>query len=145
MDKKYRIKAGEKLTIEINRKNDPFTQRTNVPARRGAIKLKRENPYLARRLKSGGIKFYDLSQLLVGGLPTDISFSVPVNFVGNSDGTHDVDVPVLADYRDLENEIIASSVETLANRFWQIDQAAGRILSVKVFTTAGGLIHNSAD
>src|SRR5687768_1145613 len=102
MDKKFIVRGGRKVTIEIDRTNVPGTDRTNVPARRGAINHRRNQPYLARRLKEGGITFYDLSQLLAGGLPTDIAFSVQVNFVGNSDGTHEVDVPTLSDYRDLE-------------------------------------------
>ena len=64
---RIKVKKGEKVVVELTRKRartedrKPSASQTEEPAK-GIIRPRREQEYLARRRRPGGIVFYDLGQ-----------------------------------------------------------------------------------
>lgn len=121
------------LEITIKRKKPenrivPYRQ-----APRGVIEPRRRQEFFPRRKQAkNAIRFFDLSQILVDGLPTDLNFSVPVTVTTLPFGQYSVTIPTIADHRTLENLTYADSPETLIERFWEIDLEAGQYFDIKL-------------
>jgi hypothetical protein len=65
MDKKFTIKSGGRVIIEINFSREVQSSKSKVQSPKGLIGARREEDYLARRTQDGYINFYDLGQYLV--------------------------------------------------------------------------------
>jgi hypothetical protein len=70
--KKYTVKPGQKVTIEINRRDKVSSSKFQVPGSKGLLTTRREEDYQARRDQPGGIMFFDLGLTQIGEAVTEI-------------------------------------------------------------------------
>ncbi len=78
-EKKYLIKNGEKVVIEIQREAADRSPKPEARSSKGILKPRKDSEYLARRLNPSGMTFYDLGQMLVDSVWTDNLFSADRN------------------------------------------------------------------
>ena len=124
MDKKYTIRPGQKVTIEISPKSKVQSPKSENLIRRGAIKLKRDNPYLARRLSGNYINFYDLGYFLSGESYStfDNIHQVLVAPSSPTDEGLEWDTSLIEEtfFPDLESEIFSTSTDNFLTSFFRI-------------------------
>ena len=116
-DRRYIVKKGSKVTIEINRRKVP-SPKSQVSSPKGLMKLRREDDYQARRLSGVVLNFYDLGWKKVGADFEELSFApVVTNQVDNTNPSI-----VQADYDNLHDAVFGVALDDFKTTFKNVSE-----------------------
>lgn len=133
MDKKYLIKKGKKVTIEIDRAGQK-NQKHAPKIPKGLISSRRENDYQARRLSFGNINFYDCGQIKSGEVWLDIGWQKIPNWTFISSNTYlEVDELTLSDWQDLIDYLMLVSFEDFPATYRKLEYADAFRYGIQIY------------
>lgn len=121
-DKKFTIKPGSKVIIEINSQSKVPGSRFQVQTAKGLIAARREDEYLPRRLKSAKfITFYDLGFKYneEDGF-ADVDYSIAPTIGSTNSSSPQAAQPTKAQIDQFAAHILTPGVENLAANYYRL-------------------------
>ncbi len=113
MAKKFIVKPGEKVTIEINRPDKASSPKSKVRSPKGLLTSPRDDDYQARRIQPGGLQFFDLGLVKTGDVLADIDSQL----IGDWTNLGGVGLPLPEDIPDrfeTRDALVLTNVATAA-------------------------------
>ncbi|MBS1797469.1 MAG: hypothetical protein JSS81_26840 [Acidobacteria bacterium] len=138
--KKYTVKPGQRVTIEINRKSEVRSSKYQAQSPKGLLAAARPEDYPARRIRPGGIMFYDLGLAKTGDVLSDIDSQI-VKAWTNTGGSGLPYTPPLddSDYEGRDALVLSNLAQAapITPEFTEIIPAALTFGDETVYLTAG--------
>jgi hypothetical protein len=112
--KKYSVKPGQKITIEINRPGKVPGPKSQVSSPKGLLTARRDEDYQARRIQPGGILFYDIGLTQIGDVYSDIDSQLIKDWTNTGGSGIPFPLPLDDADFDIRDALILTNLDTAA-------------------------------
>ena len=124
--------AGSIINIEIASRAAEKRPRAPEPPK-GLLRPRREDDYLARRLKSIYLNFYDLGQIRDGDAWKDINFEAAKTITVSSNQPQHTEDLDLSDWNNLKDKLFEIPIEEWSNQYRKFDYERAERYGVDVY------------